>query len=99
MASAIIDWFIEYIFPWLTIIFVGALVIFIFVLFPMAIYQEVTAETFELKKADWVCMAQHKETTTTYVYSGNGKSGVMVPITSTHDECDNWSRKVEMVKP
>jgi hypothetical protein len=40
-----------------------------------------------LLKSEWHCSASHQETTTTYIQVGK----VMVPSTTTHDVCDQYS--------
>ena len=55
-------------------------------------YAESKREGFELKKADWKCSASHEVTTTTYVNMGDGKTIVLIPITTAHTVCDQWSR-------
>ena len=42
-----------------------------------------------LKKNEWFCSQSHPVTTTTYVKSGS----VMVPVTSTHQVCDQYNRR------
>lgn len=50
---------------------------------------------FELKKADWACSNSHEEATTTYMNMGDGKTIVLMPITTTTRVCDQWSRVVQ----
>jgi len=42
-----------------------------------------------LHKNEWLCAASHSVTTTTYVKSSN----VLVPMTTTHQVCDQYARK------
>lgn len=52
-------------------------------------YYAATAETFELRKDSWECVAQHVEHSTTMMLVGN------VPIFSSTSTkvCDSWKRK------
>lgn len=93
MGGSIVDWIMDHILPWVIIMAVALALLLLFVFLPVAIYEEAVAETFELKKQDWICTTSHKETHTSYVYTGNGKSGMMLPVNSTSDTCDTWSRK------
>lgn len=52
-------------------------------------YREAKKPTFELIKADWSCTKEYEYITTSMVMSGK----VMVPITTTHHDCIQWSHK------
>lgn len=54
------------------------------------IYDACFAESFSLRKDTWGCTASHVETSTTLVNYGNN---VLVPVTSTDNVCDQWSRR------
>jgi hypothetical protein len=41
-----------------------------------------------LTKDEWRCTAQHTRTSTSYIMSGK----VLVPVTSTHEVCDQYGR-------
>jgi hypothetical protein len=56
---------------------------------PWAAYADSQDPHISLNKTEWVCTARHSMTTTTFVMSGK----VMVPITSTHQVCDQYNRK------
>lgn len=53
------------------------------------IYDSVTAETFSLRKDEWVCAKSHTENVTTLMPVGK----VMVPMTNTDAVCDQWIRR------
>lgn len=56
-------------------------------------YRESQRPGFTLKKDDWVCAASHEESTTTFVNTGDGKTIVLIPITTTSTVCDQWHRR------
>ena len=82
--DTIIDWGF-YLTMGLMGLMVGAFLIFV----PIAIYQEANAETFDLRKDQWACTRSHTETITTLLPVGK----VLIPSTTTHTVCDQWSRK------
>ena len=53
-----------------------------------SVCEEAKSPTFTLGKADWVCTRSHTVTTTTYIMTGK----VLVPTTSSHNECDQYQR-------
>lgn len=57
------------------------------------IYQDSQRPTFALKKDDWSCTKSHEESTTTYINQGDGKTIILIPITTYSTVCDNWSRR------
>lgn len=86
MGNDILDWLTDYILPWVAIL----AIVFIVLIVPVLIYGAIKSNespTFELRKDRWRCTASHPVTTTTYVMVGK----VLMPISSTHNECDQWS--------
>lgn len=82
------DFLMDKVMPW----FVGLILVVavgMVLLIPVALYAEYKAEKFYLRKDQWTCTASRLETSTTYIQSGN----VMVPITSTHKHCTQWSER------
>lgn len=79
-------------FPWgamLMLFGLGLPLCFIMGILPWSfIAYEQSPTLATLKKSEWVCTAEHPETTTTYIQSGK----VMVPMTSTHMVCDQYGR-------
>ena len=67
----------------------GALCVIIVVAGGAAIITYKPGPTFTLSRADWTCVKSHQVESTAYVKSGS----VMVPITSTSEECDNYVRR------
>lgn len=67
---------------------IGAIIAVLGVLLGWAIYDEVKAEKFYLRKDSWHCTANHVETTMIPIYNGN--STTYVP--QVHSVCDQWSR-------
>lgn len=53
------------------------------------IAQEQSPDLATLKKNEWFCTAHHTVVTTTMVMSGK----VMVPVTSSHQVCDQYNRR------
>ena len=88
MGGDILEWIFDHIFPWLIIAFV----VFLFFAIPAMIYawvQDSKSPTFTLRKDEWQCTASRLVPVTTYVQSGK----VLIPITSTHKDCTQWSEK------
>lgn len=56
-------------------------------------YRASQAPTFELRKDDWLCTKSHDETTTVYQNMGDGKTIMLIPITTTTRVCDQWSKR------
>lgn len=89
------DWAFEY-GEWLfgnVVMPLCLLLVTLFILaIPFLIYgciQESKRPTFELKKGDWECTDTRTVTSTYYINVNN----VMVPQTSSHEECIQWSRR------
>lgn len=79
------DWFEERILmPALLIVIVLIMAGLIYVT-----YDAVAAETFSLRKDAWTCTRSHSEVSSTFVQVDK----IMIPIASTYDVCDQWSRK------
>lgn len=79
----LIDWFGALLVPSLCI-----LIPLIVVGIGYAIYASSNSETFTLKKSEWQCIATEPRTVTTYIQSGK----ILVPITTTYDECTQYKR-------
>ena len=57
---------------------------------PWIIYADIQSPNLAiLKKNEWFCSQKHSVVTTTIIPSGK----IMIPITSVHDVCDQYSRK------
>ena len=83
----LVDWIGER----LSVVFVG-FVLFIVGVLALAIYVEFTkaqSPTIALRKTEWECTGTRQESTTTYVQSGK----VMVPITTYHDVCVEYTKR------
>lgn len=79
MADDIMDWIYDKICPWLSVaalILIASVMLFI----PFACWRDLHAETFSLKKDEWVCSKEYEYTT---------RAKVIV----THHECINWVKK------
>lgn len=83
--GVLIDWILDEALPYILTITVPVMLIGVGIL----IYISVTAETFALRKDQWVCTKSHEETYTTYININK----VMVPQTSTSDVCDQWTHR------
>lgn len=51
--------------------------------------QEKSPDLVTLKKNEWFCSQQHSEVTTSMIMTGK----VMVPVTTTHEVCDQYNRR------
>lgn len=82
-----IDKFIDIGMPF---IFVGGmlLIVGIVIFFVVVAYISAQSPSFELRKDQWSCTATVVVPTTIYVESGK----VLMPVTTTHNECTNWKR-------
>jgi len=61
----------------------------LFAYVPWALISEAQSpDLATLKKSEWVCAQSHPVTTTTYIMTGK----VLVPVTNTHQECDQYNR-------
>ena len=58
-----------------------------------ASYTDSQRPTFTLKKDDWACTKSHQESITTYINQGDGKTIILMPITTYSTVCDTWARK------
>lgn len=72
-------------FPHLIVGFVALVV----ALFAFLVWDEATAEHFELRKDSWRCTASHQETITTFTQVGQ----VSVPLTQYYTVCDQWTAR------
>ncbi len=68
----------------------GALVLLVIVGLGFAIYDEATAETFDLRKDEWVCTVSHEDIQTTWI---SGPNNSMQPLITTSTVCDRWERR------
>lgn len=88
LGERVLDWMMEHVVTWLvTLLIVGVVVVLIVA--PFAIYADMKAERFSLRKDEWSCSASVERPVTTYIQSGN----VMIPITSYTKHCTQWSER------
>lgn len=81
--------FIEWMFEKVLLPLCGLLIlVLIFIVAPIVIYQGCTSEKITLTKKDWQCTANHYESTSTSIIVGK----VIVPQTSRHMVCDEYKR-------
>jgi len=71
------------------LLFIGLIAFAIVGVLGWAVYSSLTAETYDLPKDEWACVASHKETSVIYVTVG--KVSVPQPVTST--VCDAYERR------
>ena len=88
MAMDILEWIFENVMPWALL----AVILFLFFLGIAGIisfYQYCRSPDFTLKKEEWECTKKVDVESTYYIMVGK----VMVPQTSTTEECVQWTRK------
>ena len=91
MAWDLMEWFMEHVGGWLLIL-AGLFAAVLLGVLVYGAYLEIFGppETkITLIKSEWACTGSHNVPITTYVQSGK----VMVPITSNHLECTQWSKQ------
>lgn len=88
MGGDILDWLAEHVLPWLIILFIVAIILGIpFLLYYSWMQEE--SPTLTLYKNEWTCTQTKRVPSTIYVKSGN----VMIPVTTYHNECYQWSKQ------
>ena len=87
MAFDILDWLIMKVVIWICLIALIAIIIGL-PFFIYGFYIQSTSPIFSLYKNQWNCTQSKNVTTTTYNLVGK----VMVPITSTHEECIQYTK-------
>lgn len=91
LAFEIIEWFMENIFGWLVILAVLALVGWLgwYGVHSWQHRNDPPPVSVSLPLNEWACTQMHRIPTTIYIKSGD----VMVPITTYHKECYQWSKQ------